>query len=62
MLSKKSQYAFKALIYLSEKYKEGPVLISEIASKIAVMSAFFNLLSIYTNMYVLKIRSIIVDV
>ena len=33
MLSKKSQYAFKALIYLSEKYKEGPVLISEIASK-----------------------------
>ncbi len=33
MLSKKSQYAFKALTYLSEKYKEGPVLISEIAAK-----------------------------
>lgn len=31
MLSKKSQYAFKALTYLTEKYKEGPVLISEIA-------------------------------
>ena len=33
MLSKKSQYAFKALTYLSEKFNEGPVLISEIASK-----------------------------
>jgi Rrf2 family protein len=33
MLSKKSQYAFKALTYLSEKYNEGPVLISEIAAK-----------------------------
>ena len=33
MLSKKSQYAFKALSYLTEKYKEGPVLISEISRK-----------------------------
>ena len=33
MLSKKSQYAFKALTYLSEKYNQGPVLISDIASK-----------------------------
>ncbi len=33
MLSKKSQYAFKALTYLAEKYNEGPVLISEIAKK-----------------------------
>jgi Rrf2 family protein len=33
MLSKKSQYAFKALTYLSEKFNEGPVLISEIAMK-----------------------------
>jgi len=33
MLSKKSQYAFKALGYLSEKYNAGPVLISEIAKK-----------------------------
>ncbi len=33
MLSKKSQYAFKALAYLSEKYNDGPVLISEIAKK-----------------------------
>jgi Rrf2 family protein len=31
MLSKKSQYAFKALTYLTEKYNEGPVLIAEIA-------------------------------
>jgi Rrf2 family protein len=33
MLSKKSQYAFKALIYLAEKYNEGPVLIAEISKK-----------------------------
>ncbi len=33
MLSKKSQYAFKALTYLTEKFDEGPVLISEIARK-----------------------------
>lgn len=33
MLSKKSQYAFKALTYLAAKYSEGPVLISEISRK-----------------------------
>lgn len=33
MLSKKSQYAFKALTYLAAKFNEGPVLISEIAKK-----------------------------
>ncbi len=33
MLSKKSQYAFKALAYLAAKYNQGPVLISEIAKK-----------------------------
>lgn len=33
MLSKKSQYAFKALIYLAGKFDKGPVLISEIAKK-----------------------------
>ena len=33
MLSKKSQYAFKALTYLAGKYNEGPVLISEISKK-----------------------------
>jgi Rrf2 family protein len=32
MLSKKTQYAFKALIYLSEHSAEGPILISEISS------------------------------
>ncbi len=31
MLSKKSQYAFKALSHLVEKRNDGPVLISEIA-------------------------------
>ena len=33
MLSKKSQYAFKALAHLTENYKKGPVLISDIAKK-----------------------------
>ncbi len=33
MLSKKTQYAFKALIYLSEHADDGPVLISEISKK-----------------------------
>ena len=33
MLSKKTQYALKALGYLAEKYGEGPVLISEISIK-----------------------------
>ncbi len=33
MLSKKSQYAFKALEYLTLHYKQGPVLISEISKK-----------------------------
>lgn len=31
MLSKKAQYAIKALSYLSERYEQGPVLIGEIA-------------------------------
>lgn len=33
MLSKKSQYAFKALSYLVEKREHGPVLISEISEQ-----------------------------
>lgn len=33
MLSKKSQYAFKALSYLAARYNQGPILISEIAKK-----------------------------
>ena len=33
MLSKKSQYALKALSYLVEKQNEGPILISEIAER-----------------------------
>jgi Rrf2 family protein len=33
MLSKKTQYAFKALMYLAEKKGEGPVLIAEISKK-----------------------------
>jgi len=33
MLSKKTQYAFQALMYLAEKAKDEPVLIAEIAKK-----------------------------
>lgn len=33
MLSKKAQYAFRALTYLVDKYEEGPILISEISKR-----------------------------
>ena len=33
MLSKRSQYALKALSYLTEQYQKGPVLISDIAKR-----------------------------
>lgn len=33
MLSKKTQYAFKALIYLAENSEDGPVLIADISRK-----------------------------
>jgi Rrf2 family protein len=33
MLSKKTQYAFKALMYLAQKQDAGPVLIAEISRK-----------------------------
>lgn len=33
MLSKKTQYAFHALIYLAENVDKGPILISEIATE-----------------------------
>src|ERR1700712_3443443 len=33
MLSRKAQYAFRALTMLVDKYQEGPVLISDIARK-----------------------------
>jgi Rrf2 family protein len=33
MLSKKTQYAFKALTFIAERKKEGPVLIAEIAKR-----------------------------
>src|SRR5205085_4734414 len=33
MLSRKAQYAFRALTHLVEKYEQGPVLISDIAKK-----------------------------
>jgi Rrf2 family protein len=33
MLSKKTQYAFKALMYMGQAQKEGPILIAEISRK-----------------------------
>lgn len=33
MLSKKAQYAFRALTHLVDNYQQGPLLISEISSK-----------------------------
>jgi Rrf2 family protein len=42
MLSKKTQYAFKALIYLSEHAEDGPVLISEISKKKSIPLKFLE--------------------
>jgi Rrf2 family protein len=42
MLSKKSQYAFKALAYLTEKFNKGPVLISEISTRKKVPLKFLE--------------------
>ncbi len=33
MLNKKTQYAFKALMYMAEHQEDGPILIAEIAEK-----------------------------
>jgi len=33
MLSKKTQYAFKALMHLSQNYEKGPILIADISKK-----------------------------
>ncbi|WP_447641814.1 MULTISPECIES: RrF2 family transcriptional regulator [Chitinophagaceae] len=33
MLSKKTQYAFQALMYLAQNQKNGPILIAEVAQK-----------------------------
>lgn len=33
MLSKKAQYAFRALTHLVENYRKGPVLIADISKK-----------------------------
>jgi Rrf2 family protein len=42
MLSKKAQYAFRALAHLVEKYEQGPVLISEISKKKKVPLKFLE--------------------
>jgi len=42
MLSKKTQYAFRALTHLVEKYDQGPVLISEISKKKKVPLKFLE--------------------
>lgn len=42
MLSKKTQYAFRALTHLVEKYNQGPVLISEISVKKKVPLKFLE--------------------
>lgn len=42
MLSKKAQYAIKALGYLATRYATGPVLISEIAEKKSIPLKFLE--------------------
>lgn len=55
MLSKRSQYALKALAYLTEKYDKGPILISEIAKKKKIPLKFLeNILLELKNINVLE--------
>lgn len=42
MLSKKTQYALKALGYLANKYGQGPILIAEIAEKKSIPLKFLE--------------------
>ncbi|HCW06621.1 MAG TPA: transcriptional regulator [Cytophagales bacterium] len=42
MLSKKCKYAIHALVYLAEKYQQGPVHISEIAQKKHIPKKFLE--------------------
>ena len=42
MLSKKTQYAFKALTFMAEQKQVGPFLIAEIADKKKIPPSFLN--------------------
>ena len=42
MLSKKCKYAIHALVYLAEKYQQGPIQISEIAAKRHIPKKFLE--------------------
>jgi len=55
MLSKRSQYALRALSYLTERYKDGPVLISDIARRKKIPLKFLeNILLELKNIDVLE--------
>ncbi len=42
MLSKKCKYAIHALVYLAEKYQQGPIQISEIEEKRYIQKKFLE--------------------
>lgn len=42
MISKKAKYAINALVYLARKYKQGPILISEIAAEENIPQKFLE--------------------
>ena len=44
MLSKKAKYGLQALLFLTEHYGEGPVLISEVAKQEGIPSKFLELI------------------
>jgi Rrf2 family protein len=44
MLSKKTQYALKAVAYLAGRYKEGPVQIAEIAERKSIPLKFLEVI------------------
>lgn len=44
MISKKTKYALKALLYLGRKYNQGPVLISDLARDERIPKKFLELI------------------
>jgi Rrf2 family protein len=44
MISKKTKYALKALIYLSREYNKGPILIADLARKERIPKKFLELI------------------
>lgn len=57
MISKKTKYGLKALIYLARKYEQGPILIADLAREERIPKKFLeNILLILKNNGILQSR------